>query len=83
MIEYFEGKEVYRGLGSGFGLCGKRFLRQNCITEELGECKWTKDIKLDVLGRCLIGKAGQHFTANRIPGTLKIHKLGMQLIGGT
>ncbi|CAI5720402.1 unnamed protein product [Peronospora destructor] len=60
-IENFEGKEVYPGLGSGFAPWGKRFLRQVRIAEELSGCIWSEDIKLDVLGRYLTGKAGQHF----------------------
>uniref|UniRef100_A0AAV1UYM3 Uncharacterized protein n=1 Tax=Peronospora matthiolae TaxID=2874970 RepID=A0AAV1UYM3_9STRA len=60
-IENFDGKEVYPGLGSGFAPCGKRLLRQVRIAEELSGCIWTVDIKMDVLGRYLTGKAGQHF----------------------
>ena len=60
-IETFDGNEVYPGLGSGFGPRGKRFLRQVKIAEDLSGCMWTEEIKLDILGRHLSGKAGQHF----------------------
>nr|CCA25736.1 Mitochondrial Carrier (MC) Family putative [Albugo laibachii Nc14] len=60
-IENFDGKEVYPGLGSGFGTWGKRFLRQINIAEDLSGCMWNDEIKMDVLRRHLTGKVGQHF----------------------
>ena len=38
VVEVFEGKGVYPGLGAGFGPWGKQFLRQVRIAEELSEC---------------------------------------------
>ncbi|CAI5746298.1 unnamed protein product [Peronospora destructor] len=58
-LQPFDGKELYHGLGSGFLEWGKEFVRQVGFAK--CGCAWPEDIKVDVLGQHLAGKAQTYY----------------------
>ena len=60
-IQPFDGKELYHGLGSGFLEWGKEFVRQIGFAERACGFGWPEDIKVDVLGQHLAGKAQTYY----------------------
>uniref|UniRef100_A0AAV1VL66 CCHC-type domain-containing protein n=1 Tax=Peronospora matthiolae TaxID=2874970 RepID=A0AAV1VL66_9STRA len=60
-LQPFDGKELYHGLGCGFMEWGKEFVRQVGFAERACGFVWPEDIKVDVLGQHLAGKAQTYY----------------------
>ncbi|CAI5703654.1 unnamed protein product [Peronospora effusa] len=60
-LQAFDGKELYHDLGSGFLGWGKEFVRQVGFAERACGFTWPEDIKVDVLGQHLAGKAQTYY----------------------
>uniref|UniRef100_A0AAV1V1Z5 Uncharacterized protein n=1 Tax=Peronospora matthiolae TaxID=2874970 RepID=A0AAV1V1Z5_9STRA len=60
-LQPFDGKELYHGLGCGFMEWGKEFVRQVGFAEQACGFVWPEDIKVDVLGQHLAGKAQTYY----------------------
>ena len=56
-LQPFDGKELNHGLGSGFLEWRKEFVRRVVFAERACRFAWPEDIKVDVLGQHLAGKA--------------------------
>jgi hypothetical protein len=66
MINKFDGKETYKGLGSGFREWGERFLRAIEIAQRHCGFFWPEDIKIDCISHYLEGKALSYFNAQYV-----------------
>ena len=60
-LQPFDGKELYRGLGSGFLQWGRAFVRQVGFSERACGFVWPEDIKVDVFGQHLAGTAQKYY----------------------
>lgn len=60
-INVFDGKEIYKGLSSGFQDWAKRFIRQIKMAQTASGFFWPEEIKVDVLGHYLGGTAQRYF----------------------
>ena len=56
-----DGKDLYHDLGCGFMEWGKEFVRQVGFEERACSFDWPEDIKIDVLGQHLAGKAQTYY----------------------
>ena len=63
MLNKFDGKETYKGLGSGFREWGERYFRAIDLAQRHCGIFWSEDIKIDCLSQYLDGKALSYFNA--------------------
>ena len=60
-LQPFDGKNLYHGLGRGFLEQVKELVRQVRFAERACGFAWPEDIKVDVMGQHLTGKAQTHY----------------------
>ena len=60
-LQPFDGKELYHRLGSGYLEWGKEFVHQVGFAERACGFAWREEIKVEVLGQHLSGKAQTYY----------------------
>lgn len=74
-IRFFDGKELYQGLVSGFSDSGRSFLRQVNLAQLACGFQWSEEIKADLLGHNLSGIAERYFNKQLEAWWLENHTL--------